>query len=671
MSEIEIDGILLNAKNLANKDLHSEATKTIIDLLNRFPENQRIIEFLQEQVREAGSRKEIDCEQHFLNELKKLYQASQKGEIIKYGLLYLKILPNSSKILYILGVAYVQSERIEEAKTSFEKVIKLQPNHIEGLNNLSIIYKSLGLFDLALKTIKLATELEPRHAQSFYNEGLILISLNSYKESIEAFKKAIDIKPTYTEAHNNLACLYIENHHFSKARKAIEQAISIDENFADAFFTLGNLHHKENALNDAISAYRRAIKIDPNFISAYNNLGLCLNEIGLLQDAIDTYVKAISINPNSAEIYNNLGLSLKELGNFSDAKNAFKKALQIDPCFANAYRNLSPLVKFQKTSPEVTQIENCLKNGKIDNFKRCLLHYASAKINEDLEKYQEAFESYVIAGKLRRENIDYSIDVDRKLFDRIREEQARRLEMNICLEIKYFDPTPIFILGMPRSGTTLVEQILVAHPKIHTAGELDFFSELVMPLINQKKSISSQSLEYVRNEYLSKIRKLNYGKPYIIDKMPHNFLYIDLIRQILPEAKIIHVKRDAAATCWSNFKQFFNGEGLWYSYDLKDTVRYYTMYRQLMDYWKKLHCDNIYDLDYDVLVLEQEKITLQLLQHLGLNWSTKCLYPHKNKSVVKTASVYQVRQGIYKNSSKKWLKFADKLNSVFEPLKNL
>jgi tetratricopeptide (TPR) repeat protein len=705
MTEIEIERVLTKARKLAEKHLHSEAIKIIIELSIRFPENQQIIEFLQQKIREGGSSKEIDCEKQFSNALKKLYQTSQKSEIIKYSLTYLKVLPNSSKILYILGVAYSQSGQIEEAKTTFEKVLKLYPNHIEAHNNLCIIYRNLGLLDLALRTIKFATKLDPRNAQSFYNEGLVLFSLGSFGKSIESFKKAaafkpnyaeaynncavayselgetnlaiehykkaIEINPAYAEAHNNLGSSYIEINQFSDARKKFEKAITINGTFANAFFNLGNLHHKMNAINDAISAYKRAIEIDNNFISAYNNLGLCLNEIGLLQEAIDTFHRAIFINPNSAESYNNLGLSLNELGDFSEAKKAFKKALKIDKCFANAYRNLSPLVKFQKTDPEVTQIASCLKNGNINNFEKCILQYTFGKINEDLEKFQDAFKNYVTAGKLRRVNSDYTIDVDRKLFERIKEEQSKRSELNISLKIDYFKTIPIFILGMPRSGTTLVEQILAAHPEVYAAGEIDYFSELVMPIINGKRPISLKSLEHVRDEYLSKIRKLSDKKSYITDKMPHNFLYIDLIRQILPEAKIIHVKRDPAATCWSNFKQFFSGEGLWYSYDLNDTVEYYTMYRQLMNRWKKWHSDNIYDFDYDILVLEQERLTRLLLQHLGLNWNQKCLYPHKNKSVVKTASLYQVRQGIYQNSSKNWLKFADEINNVFEPLKSL
>ena len=226
--------------------------------------------------------------------------------------------------------------------------------------------------------------------------------------------------------------------------------------------------------------------------------------------------------------------------------------------------------------------------------------------------------------------------------------------------------TPIFILGMPRSGTTLLEQIISAHSEVRGAGELKDLGQLGGMISLGNQSASPEKLLEVRKSYLQKLSRLSGGKKFVTDKMPQNFLYIGLISTVFPEAKIIHVRRDPAATCWSNFKHYFSADGLGYSYNLKDTVRYFKLYQDLMNFWDKTLDFKIYDLNYEALTVHQEQETKRLIEYLELDWEEACLAPQKNKRNIRTASQLQIREKVYKGSSDVWRKFSPYLNGVFD-----
>ena len=215
---------------------------------------------------------------------------------------------------------------------------------------------------------------------------------------------------------------------------------------------------------------------------------------------------------------------------------------------------------------------------------------------------------------------------------------------------------------MPRSGTSLIEQIISCHPQVYGAGELPFLELFGGKISRGVKDIKSRNLLKFRKSYLNQLKNISADKQIITDKMPQNFLHIGLILKALPEAKIIHVTRDPAATCWSNFKHYFSAKGLGYSYDLHDTVAYFRMYQELMEFWEKQYGDKIYHIDYERLTIEQEIETKKLIKHLKLDWDDACLLPQENRRNVRTASRQQVKEKVYKGSSKAWRKYENFLN---------
>jgi hypothetical protein len=291
-------------------------------------------------------------------------------------------------------------------------------------------------------------------------------------------------------------------------------------------------------------------------------------------------------------------------------------------------------------------------------------------MKEDLGDLEAAYKKYVSGGALRKKLLAYDKAQDQDLFAKIK---ITAPKLKDCIFNEPFEAavhTPIFILGMPRSGTTLVEQIISCHSEVQGAGELPFVNRYGSQIVVGISAITSNALNEFRKAYLDELEKVANGYQFVTDKMPLNFRYIGLIAKAFPESKIIHIRRDPAATCWSNFKHFFTSNGLGYSYNMDDTVRYFKLYQDLMDFWDKQSDSQLYDLDYDKLTKDQESETRKLIEYLGLGWEDACLSPQKNKRGVRTASQQQVRRKVYKGSSKAWRRFEPYLNGAFAVLES-
>ena len=290
---------------------------------------------------------------------------------------------------------------------------------------------------------------------------------------------------------------------------------------------------------------------------------------------------------------------------------------------------------------------------------------------EDTGDMDKSFAFLTEGNILRKKLLNYSIDQDKSLFSKLKKTQPHLLKSSLEIKDSSPDPIPIFILGMPRSGTTLVEQIISSHSEVLGAGELNYVSRYGATLIGGSQNFNQITGSKFRNKYLSEVLKLSNGKQFVTDKTPQNFCFIPLICAAFPEAKIIHVERDPRATCWSNFKQYFAEKGLGYCYNVDDLVDYFSLYRDLMKLWQSEYGDKIYHLNYETLIEDQDSETRKLIKHLGLTWEEACLSPHKNKRSVRTASQQQVRKKIYKGSSEAWRKYEPYLNGAFDSLTSL
>jgi len=303
-------------------------------------------------------------------------------------------------------------------------------------------------------------------------------------------------------------------------------------------------------------------------------------------------------------------------------------------------------------------MKNLTLDKDLNNEQLYQLNFALAKAYEDLGDYKKSFDNYTKGNKLCKKTIKYNIEEDENLFTQLKESYLKIKKFSSRFLDLSDNPNPIFILGMPRSGTSLAEQIISSHSNVVGGGELNFIEKFSDKLIRDINEISFESLFDFKYRYINKLKDIAKEDCMVSDKMPLNFRYIGLILTVFPNAKIIHLKRDPAAICWGNYRQNFTNKRLIrYCYDLEDLVAYYNLYENLMNLWLNEFGDKIFNLDYEKLTTDQEGETKKLINYLELKWEDACLTPEKNKRIVKTASSKQIRQKIYKGSSQKWKKF--------------
>ena len=300
--------------------------------------------------------------------------------------------------------------------------------------------------------------------------------------------------------------------------------------------------------------------------------------------------------------------------------------------------------------------------------QRCHLSFGLAKASEDLGFLEEAFSYYSEGNLLRKEHLQYDISQDRDLFASLKSSHLGLSKVLHSVADESSSIMPIFIVGMPRSGSTLAEHIISSHSKVRGGGELTHVEKFGKSLATGEVEVTPDRIIEFRRKYLEEIAKIVEGKTVIIDKGPQNYLYLGLLHIAFPEARFVHVKRNAPAVCWANFKQYFPADGFGYCCSLSDVVAYHGLYEELMSYWNELLPCTIYELDYEALTVDQEAETKKLIRHLGLQWEDSCLRPEDNDRPVATASNLQIRGPVYSGSSANWRSFAPYIGDAFASL---
>jgi tetratricopeptide (TPR) repeat protein len=580
----------------------------------------------------------------------------------------ISIKPDYAEAFNNIGNALKDQGQLEGAIEAYNKALAIKPDYADAYNNMSSTLKDQGKLDEAMEASQKALSLKPDYAPAYNNMGNVLKEQGKMDEAIKAYNKALALKPDYAPAHNNMGVTLQEQGKLEEAIETFSKALTLNPDYAQAYNNMGNVLKDQGKHDEAIGAFNKALALKPHYTDVYNNIGNVLKNQGKLNEAIEAFKRALSLKPDHAEVYNNMGVVLQEQGELDKSIEAYEIALSIKADHASAHRNLSSLIKYKSGSIQIDIVKALLQRNDLRKEDICQLHYAMAKMREDLGDFQTAFKNYVLGGALRKKLLSYDLEKDKLVFDQVKNTALNIREFPFNILSRKKTNAPIFILGMARSGTTLVEQIISCHPKVQAAGELPFLKRFGEKLSVGNLPINSINLDKLRNSYFNELEKISENKLFITDKMPNNFLQIGLILKALPEAKIIHVTRDPAATCWSNFKHYFSAKSLGYSYNLNDTVSYFKMYQELMNFWNELYGDQIYHLDYDRLTAQQTFETKNIIKYLELEWDNACLSPHKNKRSVRTASQQQVREKVYKGSSLAWRKFEPYLNGILDEL---
>lgn len=601
-----------------------------------------------------------------LERLLSLYQGKQYRAAEKLAISLTKKFPLHDFAWKVLGGIFQQAGKTAKSLIANKKAVELSPGDAANHNNLGNVLKASGRSNEAKTSYEKALALSPRYVEAYYNLGNTLKNLGKLNEAEANFRKAITLMPHLAEAHNNLGVTLMELGKFSDAEESFRRAVGLKPDYAEAHNNLGITQQELGRLDQALSSYRKTIALKPDFAEAHNNLGNTLKKMRRLEEAKASYEQSIELRPGFAEAHNNLGVTHQELGKFEEAKTQYKKAILAKPNFAEAHRHFALLKKFDSKDDQFLKMSNIYFDSNTSEEHRCHINFALAKAHEDLNDFEQAFLHYNKGNSLRKKLLNYNANHEAELFKQIKANYPQIKQSTPNTDRLPIDLIPIFIVGMPRSGTTIVEQIISAHSEVKGAGELPFAAEFGENIAYGSTEQSIESVLNFRKKYLERLRHFSDGKLIVTDKMPQNFRYIGLLATAFPEAKIIHVKRSPAAVCWANYKQYFISRDLGYSYSLLDTIEYYKLYETLMAFWDNSLRDRIFHLDYELMVKNQETETRQLISHLGLDWDEKCLAPQKNKRSVATASSSQVRKKVYQGSSENWRNYEPFLNGLLD-----
>jgi len=636
-----------------------------------------------------------------------LYDQGRLPDAISFGATLSVRYPRDASLDNVLGVVNARMGQLDAALRHYNQALTKRPGYAEAYNNRGNLLNRLGQRDEAIASFKAALNETPAYAEAHNNLGSALHDTGRVEEAISSYTEALKVKPNYAEAHNNLGnALMVKGKsdealasfsralqcnpglpqaynnignalratgRYDEAIQNFRKAIQIWPEYAQAYLALGSTFNEQGLHRQAIDNIKKALQLNPRSAATHNDLGNALSDMGLHEEAVASYQSALDIDPDFAEVYSNLGNALCEFGDYDKAIASYERALQIKPEFAEAHNNLSKNKKYTRDDPQLQQMLERVASENITDSELMYLSFALGKAYEDVDDIDKSFEFLSQGNRLRKKELGYDIRSDQEHFALIRSFfDGESFPLSVGESTAGNRKQPIFIVGMPRSGTTLTEQILASHPQVFGAGELQAMGRMLLPVLRKAvatgdRKMTAEMLAYLRNTYLDELELLGGDEAFVTDKMPANFKWLGFILTAMPGAKIINLQRDPAASCWSMFKLLLSGNA--YTNDPTDLAKYYHLYSDLMGFWRRKFPNQIYDLNYEALTENQEFETRKLLEYCGLTWSEKCLEFHKTKRRIHTASDNQVRKKMYTGSSEVWRKYEKHLAPMLGELK--
>ena len=561
----------------------------------------------------------------------------------------------------------------EDAARCYREAIALEPSYAQAHNNLGLVLFQLDQADVAVEEFKTALAIDPNAEGIHNNLGVVLEAMGHLEDAILCFRRSLELAPEQAEVNNNLGAALHALGDFDEAEKYLLAAARIDPNIGNVPYNLSRLYRDQGRLDAAMEAARKAIEINPRYPDYFIALGAVQRAMGDMEGSLSSLRAAVAIDAAHPMALNDLGVCLLVLGRFEEAESSLRRALDAEPRLAIAHENLARARRFSDADRKQIEFVEALASAPIQtDVGQTHLHFALGKMWDDVGEHARAFEHFKAGNALAHKRTRFNVPAGRSFLERSRALfDAGFVEKMSALG----NPSemPIFIVGMMRSGTTLVEQILASHPLIYGAGELEYFRTLARQLPERLgggepypeclKSLDAATMDAAANAYLELLGGHMGEATRFTDKNPLNFEHLGLIMLMFPRARVIHCRRDPMDLCLSIYFQHFS-EHLDFAYSFADIAEYHRQYEQFMAHWQGVFPGRIHDVQYEALVADLDSVGRDLFAYLGLEWDENCLEFHRTARPVGTASHWQVRQPLYTRSVERWRHYEPYLDEL-------
>jgi len=590
----------------------------------------------------------------------------------------LQVDPAHPDALHFLGVLAHQKGQPQTAIEHIGQAIRSKADDSVVHNNLGEAFRAAGKLPEAIDCYRRALEFQPDYAEAHNNLGNAFQEQRKFDVAIESYRRALNVRPDYAKAHFNLGITFREQDNSDEAIACLRRALAFKPDFAEARSNLGLLLRAQGDLSEALTCCRLALQINPGSAEAHNSLGLVLRTQGELEEAANCCRRALQIQPDYAEAHNNLADVSVELGSLPEAEAGFRRTLQLQPQFVPAHIGLAMLLRGDLPDQDLTALENRLAQLPLGERVRAGLTFALAHVLDGRGDHARAAECLRQANSLR-------LKLARNRYDPTAYEQFAARMMR-AFNARFFAHVagmgsetrqPVFVFGLPRSGTTLIEQILASHSQICGAGELPLaqrsFEALPAALgragepLNRAAQLDRAAVGCLADRHLDQLRAFDHrGVARVIDKMPENYLYLGLLAALFPRATFIHCRRDlrdVAVSCWMTDFQ----DVPWANAPEHIADRF-RQYRRLMEHWQGTLPLTIHEVGYEEAIADLEGVARRLISACGLEWEPACLEFHRTARPVRTASAGQVRRPLYRNSIGRWRHYESALAGMLARL---
>ena len=625
--------------------------------------------------------------------------------------------PNDPNALRLSGVSSIEQGKPEIALIPLRKAIKVAPDFAQAHEDLGTAWFLLSELKKSEVCLKAALKLDPSKFSAWKSLGDLLSDRGKDKEANKAYEQALSTNSNYKDLTK--AMTLVRKGQTGEAEKIYKQILKEDPNNVDALRLLGLLAVKGGSLDQGIMilkkcteiapdyalawenlanmyrqkegfenldksiyCFKKATKFRPNWAEGWAGLGTVLTRSSLHNEGINAYQKSITLKEEQPRVHLSLGHVYKTTGEQEQSVASYHKAIKHYEMFGEAYWSLANLKTYNFSNKEINSMELQITKEDLPEREKVHFLFALGKAYEDLKDYKRSINFYNEGNDLNRGRSSYDPKAVEAISKRIKKFFNKKFIKDKS-DSGDLSPDPIFIVGLPRSGSTLIEQILSSHSKVEGTMELPNMLNMARRLGSGTKDqtsypeilskLSTSEIESLGKQYISETKMIRSEFPFFIDKMPNNFSHIGLINLILPNAKIIDARRDPLDTCFSCYKQLF-ARGQMFTYDFNELARYYVNYIKLMDHWDEVLPGKVYRVFYENIVENQEDETKNLLEFCNLPFEENCLRFYETKRAVKTASSEQVRQPIYRKSIHHWKNyepFLKELKKGLTPLDKL